>query len=121
MTAGEKKMMKTIRTEYSLADYVIKKFSGLISIGNRLMARQDNVYVDVEEVVRKYIGQLCKDGNLSSTLKNKVMNNLHDELWTDDEELFSYEDWVVPFKNGIYDITVTADIVVNYIGCWQNN
>jgi len=89
--------------EYTLSNKILEKYD-LITILGVVMTKSGNSYVPYEVQLRKFILEDLKEHNVSSTIKNRVINNIKDITATEDEEFFTHEDWIVPFTNGFYNV-----------------
>ena len=92
------------KPEYILANEIQEDYEDLVTILGVLMNKEGNCYVPVEAKLKKILLDKLQEANISSTVKNRVIDNLKDITAEEDEEFFNHEEWIIPFPNGYYDV-----------------
>lgn len=87
-----------------LASKALEEFPDLITVGKRFLCRKDVYYEDAENEVSSFITNKRIEENFPQSKINQAINTLKDLTRINEDEAFDFEKWVIPFKNGYYNI-----------------
>ncbi len=79
--------------------------NSIVCIAGRLFYRNENQFIDDENLIKQKISLFIMENNLKSNTTNtkKVLDILKMQNYTKEDEFFTHELWVVPFLNGYFN------------------